>query len=234
MPGKVGSAGDSGSAGLVGLPASYPDINIITDSTTTAITAVPASEPYGDEAATAFTVTVTTGGGEVLPFPGETATVNVGNAVCIAALTPGGSGGSGSCSIPNTALLAGSYTATGTYGGDADLSASRSAPIAFTVKRATSKTVLKLSKSTVTFGDEEVEVLSVTVKPEFVGSTPSGTVTVTQSTTTLCVITLSSGTGSCTLSAEQLAVGPYKLIAAYSGDEDFQASAFAKEMTVTT
>jgi hypothetical protein len=132
-----------------------------------------------------------------------------------------------------TALLAGTYPATGTYGGDADLSPSRSARIAFTVKSATSTTVLKLSKSTVTFGDEGVEVLSVTVKPEFAGSTPTGTVMITESTTTLCVITLSSATGSCTLSADQLAVGTYDLIATYSGDANFHVSASAeKALTV--
>ncbi len=49
------------------------------------------------------------------------------------AVTPGGSGGSGSCSIGNTALLTGRYAATATYGGDVDLSASRSVPITFTV-----------------------------------------------------------------------------------------------------
>jgi Bacterial Ig-like domain (group 3) len=208
---------------------------VITDSTTTTIKAVNASQPYGKEAATAFTVTVLTGGGEVLPFSGETATVNVGSATCIVALTPGGSGGSGSCSIGNTALVAGSYTATGTYGGDSDLSASRSAPIPFTVSQATSKITLKLSASSVTYGDEQIEVLAVTVKPEFAGSTPTGTVTVTESATTLCVITLTSAIGSCSLSPDQLAVGTYDLVATYAGDANFRASGSADEvLTVVT
>jgi len=126
-------AGGPASPGLAGLPATYPDINVIRDSTTTAITAVPAKERYGHESATVFTVTVTTGGGEVLPFSGELATVNVGSATCSVPLTPSGAGGSGSCSIGDTALVPGSYVATGTYGGDAALAASRSAPTPFTV-----------------------------------------------------------------------------------------------------
>jgi hypothetical protein len=48
------------------------------------------------------------------------------------------------------------------------------------------------------------------------------------------VITLSGGTGSCTLSAEQLGAGTYHLVATYSGDADFKASASAsKTLTVT-
>ena len=106
--------------------------------------------------------------------------------------------------------------------------------MAFTVKSATSKTVLGLSKSKVTLGDEQVEVLSATVKPEFAGPTPTGSVSVTESATTLCVIALSSAKGSCTLSADQLPAGSYDLAASYSGDMDFQASVSAqKSLTVT-
>jgi hypothetical protein len=100
--------------------------------------------------------------------------------------------------------------------------------------RSTSTTALKLSASKVTYGDEQVEVLSVTVSPEFAGSTPTGTVIVTESTTTLCVITLSSATGSCTLSAQQLAVGTYQLVATYSGDTGFHVSVSPKRAFTVT
>jgi hypothetical protein len=161
--------------------------------------------------------------------------VNVGYVECFATLTPGGSGGSGTCSIGNTALGAGKYPASATYGGDAELSPSRSAPASFTVSPATSKTKLHLSSADVTYGDEQVETLVVTVTPEFAGSTPTGTVTVTESTTTVCVITLASATGSCTLSADQLAAGTYELVATYGGDENFLDSVSADEaLTVGT
>jgi hypothetical protein len=206
----------------------------LTDSTTTSIKAVPASQPYGNEAATSFTVTVTTGGGEVLPFAGETATVNVGSATCLAPLTPGGAGGSGICSIANTALPTGPYPASGTYGGDADLSASRSALVVFTVSQGTSKTTLKLSKATVTYGDEQVGQLRVRVMPEFAGTVPTSSVTLTTTTTTVCVITLAAGAGTCTLSADQLAVGAYTVVATYGGDQNFRGStSAAKTLTVT-
>ncbi len=115
--------------------ANYPDINSLTDSTTTKVVAKPASEKYGKESATTFSVTVTTGGGEPLSFTGEAALVNVGgSAVCVATLTPGGRGGTGSCSIGETALMPGNYEAYATYPGDAVLGSSRSAPIAFSVR----------------------------------------------------------------------------------------------------
>ncbi len=99
------------------------------DSTTTSLKASPASEVYGNESGTTFTVKVTTGNGEVIPSTGETVSVTVGTANCTATLTPGGNGGSGTCTIGSTALgVVGSpYTASARYGGGPDLSASPSA-----------------------------------------------------------------------------------------------------------
>jgi hypothetical protein len=210
------------------LPPTYPDINVITDTTTTMLSALPATAAYGDEEATSFTVTVVTGGGEVIPFAGETATVTAGAGTCTATLIPGNSGGAGFCSLAATALPAGSYSAVATYDGDADLASSRSESIPFTVAKATSSAVLTLSAGKVAYGDEQAEMLSVTASPEFAGSSPTGTITVTASTTTICVITLSGGTGSCTLSPEQLGVGSYQLLATYGGDTNFESSVAAK------
>ncbi|HTT87078.1 MAG TPA: Ig-like domain repeat protein, partial [Acidimicrobiales bacterium] len=57
--------------------------------------------------------------GEAVPN-GETVKVTVGTATCTATL----SGGKGTCSIGNSALAAGTYSVTASYGGDANLSAS--------------------------------------------------------------------------------------------------------------
>jgi hypothetical protein len=95
--------------------------------------------------------------------------------------------------------------------------------------RRTSKTLLKLSRSKVTYGDEQLEHLSVTVSPRSSGSTPTGTVTVKESTTTLCVVKLASGKGSCKLSAKNLKAGTYRLFATYGGSTTFTRSTSTKE-----
>ena len=64
--------------------------------------------------------------------------------------------------------------------------------------------------------------------------TPTGTVTVTAGTKTVCTITLSGGTGSCPLTATQLAARTALLTASYGGDARFGASASpAEPLTVT-
>jgi len=92
-----------------------------------------------------------------------------------------------------------------------------------------------LSKKTVAFDNETAEVFTATVSPEYAGSMPTGTVTVTESTATVCVITLSAATGSCPLSADQLPAGSYELIGTYSGDGNFGGSASPrKALTVSS
>ena len=101
-----------------------------------------------------------------------------------------------------------------------------------TVKSA-SKTVLTLSATKVTYGDEQVEQLSLTVSPEFAGPTPTGKVSISESKTTLCVITLSSGKGSCSLSAKEIkTAGTYRLVATYGGSLKVAGSFTMETLTV--
>ncbi len=95
--------------------------------------------------------------------------------------------------------------------------------------KATTRNALKLSARKVTYEHEQTEHLSVTVSPQFPGSKPTGKVTVKQSTRTLCVIKLSSGKGSCKLSAKQLKAGTYHLVATYGGSTNFAGSTSPKE-----
>ena len=99
---------------------------------------------------------------------------------------------------------------------------------AATPKQA-SRTSLTLSARKITYGHEEGVKLSVSVSPASSGSTPTGTVTVKESKTTLCTIKLSSGKGACSLSSKRLAVGSYSLIANYGGSSNYFSSASAKE-----
>ena len=145
--------------------------------------------------------------------------------VCVIRLTSD----KGSCTLSANKLPPGIYHLVATYGGSTDFGISGSAMKTLTVTRATSKTALKLAVVKVTYGDEQVERLLVTVSPEFASSTPTGTVTVKESTMTLCAINLSSGRGEFTLASKKLVVGSYGLVAAYSGSSVFLGSVSARE-----
>jgi hypothetical protein len=103
-----------------------------------------------------------------------------------------------------------------------------------TVRKAATKTALTLATGTVQYGHEQSGKLTVAVT--FTGSAPAptGTVTIKEGSTILCAVKLSSGRGSCTLSASKLTVGTYHLTASYGGDANFTAStAPSKTLTVT-
>jgi hypothetical protein len=93
-------------------------------------------------------------------------------------------------------------------------------------------TTESLSASTVTYGREQAERVSVAVTAK-TGGPPAGTVTVKAGSGTLCVITLGSGAGSCKLTARMLQPGTYRVTAAYPGSPDFTNSVSpAKTLTV--
>jgi hypothetical protein len=67
---------------------------------------------------------------------------------------------------------------------------------------------------------------TVTATPRTAG-VPGGTVTVKAGGTPVCVITLSSAKGSCTLRPTQLKAGKYQLTAAYGGSDVYDGSTSA-------
>jgi hypothetical protein len=88
-----------------------------------------------------------------------------------------------------------------------------------------SATVLSLSSSTVTYGNEHVEKFSVKVTAGAPGTgMPTGYVGVESGTKILCSIHLYRGTGSCSPAARALAPGSYKIAAHYRGDKNFKPS----------
>ncbi len=97
------------------------ELRIVKDWTFVSVTSSPWSVNYGNESTATFRATVWTGAGESVPN-GETVTVRVGSATCTAVLR----GGTGTCSIANSALPPGQYAVGATYGGDATLSGSSS------------------------------------------------------------------------------------------------------------
>jgi hypothetical protein len=224
-------------AGNYSLTASYPgDSNFASSVTfastsltvgkatsTTALEASATKVTYGDEGAAQLSVTVSPQYSGSTPTGTVTVTQST-TTLCTFTL----SGAEGSCTLSATKLPAGTYGLVATYGGSANFGSSTSAEESLTVAKATSKTTLKLSAAKVTYGHEGATHLSVTVSPQYSGSTPTGTVRVKQSTT-LCVITLRSAKGSCELSAKRLKVGTYHLVANYRGSTNLKYSRSAKE-----
>ncbi len=181
---------------------------------------------YGHEQTERLSVTVSS------QFPGSTPTGTVTvkaatGTLCVITL----SSGKGSCRLPPKKLDVRTYSLVATYGGSTNFKASTSVKT-LTVAEATTKTALKLSATKITYGHEQTERLSVTVSPQFPGSTPTGTVTVRAATGTLCVITLSAGKGPCRLSPNKLKARTYSLVATYGGSTNFKASTSVKTLTV--
>jgi hypothetical protein len=163
------------------------------------------------------------------PVSAGTVTVKAGNkVVCVMTIKAG----KGSCTVNTAAYPPGTLKFVASYGGGAGLRGSAGSTN-LTLRRATSTTRLTLSAARVTFGHEQAERLSVRVAPQYSG-TPAGKVTVSAGRAMVCVITLASGAGSCTLTATKLAAGSYRLVAGYAGSASFAASASAAQTLVVT
>ena len=129
----------------------------------------------------------------------------------------------------HTPLGACKFTATGLGTNEQTLTLTTTV----TVKSATN-TTLKLAPLKVTYGNEQVEVMSVKVSPEFAAPTPTGKVTISEGKTTLCVLTLLSGKGSCGLTNKELkTAGTHHIVATYGGSSKFVGSFARETLTVT-
>ena len=88
-------------------------------------------------------------------------------------------------------------------------------------------TVLHLSEATVTYGDESMERLSVTVAPRHGSARPAGRVLILANSVPVCSMALRAGVGSCAPNRIQLNVGSYHLDATYLGDSEFATTSSA-------
>ena len=207
--------------------AAATSLTVVKAPSNIALKASATTLTYGNEQAETLSVTVSS------QYPGSTATGIVtirGQSLLLCTITL--SAGSGSCTLSATQLAMGTHQIFATYHGDKALVPSAGGE-SLTVVRPSSKTALKLSRTTLTYGDEQAENLSVTVSSQYSGSMPTGTVNLSQSGITPCTVTLSADTGSCTLSARQLSVGNYQIVAAYPGDESFAPSVTSGRVLVT-
>ncbi len=221
-----------------------PDsFSVIGDTTVATVSETPTSVVYGHESSSVFTVTVVTGNHEVLPTT-DSVTVNVGSASCVASVAPSGTGGSGTCSIANSALpvSATPYTVTATYPGDSELQASSqaTAPTGFTVTKDTTTATVSESPTSVVYGNESASVFTVSVVTGYHEVLPTTDLVTVNVGSTYCVASVApagnGGTGTCSIANAPLAASgtPYAVTATYSGDTDLSASTLATAPTGLT
>ncbi len=189
-----------------------------TTSTTTSLELSAREVTYGDEQVEQLSVSVSPQHSGTTP----TGTVTISGANCQITL----SSGKGSCTLPATYFNAGNRQMVATYNGSSSFKRSASGKETITIAAATTTTSLKLSATKVTYRDEQVEQLSVSVSPQYPGIRPTGTVTISGAN---CQIGLSSGKGSCRLSPTQFGTGNRQMVATYNGNQNFRRSASTKQ-----
>jgi hypothetical protein len=219
-PGFLSTVADCPQAGYCTLAvnpwAGVPEL--VTEATAATVT-LKATRPavtFGAEQAETLTATVASPAGGT---PTGTVTVTHGTTpVCTIKLA----NRTGRCTLTADRLPGGTDKLTATYSGDASyLRASSTATV--TVDKARTSTRLTLAKTTITYGHENAEKLTVSVS--HVGSVyATGKVTIKAGRVTICTITLSRGGGSCTLSAKRLNPGTYRLAASYPGNSNYLSS----------
>ena len=189
-----------------------------TATTTTSLELSAREVTYGDEQVEQLSVSVSPQHSGTTP----TGTVTISGANCQITL----SSGKGSCTLPATYFNAGNRQMVATYNGSSSFKRSASGKETITIAAATTTTSLKLSATKVTYRDEQVEQLSVSVSPQYPGIRPTGTVTISGAN---CQIGLSSGKGSCRLSPTQFGTGNRQMVATYNGNQNFRRSASTKQ-----
>jgi hypothetical protein len=208
--------------------ASAPRELLVNEATASApvVRPVPAKVTYGDETFR-LPVTVTSPAGGT---PTGRVSVTAGSTLlCTATLVSGAA----SCPVTKASLPAGTSHLEATYGGDAAYVSSTSPLAVLTIAKASTKATLALGRTTISYGSEQAERLSVTVAGEF-GTIPAGKVVVRAGSTVIATITLANGKGTYSLTARQLKAGIYQLTAAYGGSTDFSSSgSTAKTLKVT-
>jgi|GEM_PF-7061030 len=222
-------------------------LTVTKDSSTATVSESPTSVVYGHESSSIFRVTVVTGNLEALPTT-DNVTVNVGGAAasCVVPVVPAGTGGTGTCTISNSALAASvtPYAVTATYGGDTSLtgSALATAATALTVTKDTSTATVSESPTSVVYGHESSSNFRVTVVTgnlEALPTTDNVTVNVGGAAAS-CVVPVvpagTGGTGTCTISNSALAASgtPYAVTATYGGDTSLSGTTLSTAATGLT
>lgn len=189
---------------------------------------------YGLEGLPEVTLTATQAG-SVLPTGTMSVTEVSGPLLCSVNLA---GGNSGTCHIPDgSALAPGQHQLVGSYSGDANYNAVTSAPLTINVipERTSLEEIVPVLG--VSADQEAGAELSFTIVPDAPATVPpSGTITFSTGGATLCTVQDQIGalTGSCALTAGELAPGSYVVSADYSGDAFYDPSSAAPATLVIT
>jgi len=205
------SATYNGDSNFLTASGSTSDVVGPAATTTTLVSGAPNPSTLGQSVT--FTATVSA----VPPGAGSpTGSVNftTGTTVlCSAALL------SGSAACTTSSLSVGTQSVTAVYSGDTNFAGSTSAAYSQTVNRASSSVAVLSSAAPSFFGQTVVFTATVTGP----GATPTGTLTFSDGSTTLCNgVSLSNGAATC--SAPSLTVATHNITASYSGDTNFSSS----------
>ena len=130
--------------------------------------------------------------------------------------TSGASLGSTPPDVPGT------YTVVANFPGTADYTATQSAPVSFSIGKATPTVTLTSSVGSAVFGQAVTLVATVNAP----GGPTSGTVTISEGGITLGTVPVK-GSGAATLTTSALAIGAQSITATYSGDTGLQSASSA-------
>jgi hypothetical protein len=122
----------------------------------------------------------------------------------------------GTATLATSFANAGSYTATATYEGDSNNTASTSSAVGITIMPATSATTLQAMPSAGNVNGQ------ITLKATVSGDSPTGSVSFAAGTTSLGIATLTNGVA--TLQTSFAAAGSYATTVTYQGDRNNAAS----------
>lgn len=213
-------ANQAGNAGYLPAPKVQRTVAVGKAATRVTLAISGSSVTYGHEKAVTFKATVTATGST----PTGTVTFKEGTkTLCAATITSGvATCGPGSATL----LTPGTYQVTASYGGGIDYATATSSMLKLTVAKEPTKTTVTTKVSSITYGKEKSLVITVTVTPQYSGTTVSGTITITDGRITICTNkALSHGRATCTpASNTTLPKGTAHIVATYAGNADYASS----------
>lgn len=178
------------------------------------------SVKYGNEHSAKISASVASSSSSSAPTGTVQVTDQNGDPVCTITLV----NATGKCAPKKKELKVGDYALTGKYSGNNQVGPATSTAESLTVKKATTKTKLKLSPKTVADGNEHSVHFKVHVKSKSLHSKPKGKIAVRIGKHTICTKKLKHGKATCRVPSSAAPPGTYSVYAAYQGKPNIDGS----------